>query len=448
MKIRKIKWNNHPVLGNLELDFCNPTSGEPYSNVIFAGENGTGKTTILESISNFLNLGPFAEIEFIEYQNQSIIYRAIEASNNKHINGAYDVIDSDNNATNIPQGTNARNNERDNPINIRSEGCVFSKARADFKTTKIKASSTTELDTGKHDNDSNDDFTSLKQLLVDINSADYADYAETNQSTDATPVSWTEYFPTSKMYRFSNAFSDFFEDLSYSKIENNGGEKEILFEKNGAKISIDDLSTGEKQIVFRGCYLLKNISNISKALIFIDEPELSMHPKWERRILSYYKSLFTTAGTQTAQIFYASHSEHVLADALSKRESDLTIALTNEAGQLTASPVLAPNVLPTITSAETNYLAFDLVSNDYHIQLYGQLQINENLASVKACDDFILAHSLYDTTLHEKPSAGQGTTTYTTLPTYIRNTIHHPDGVRNFSEEELRKSIEFLIAVL
>ena len=448
MKIRRIKWNSHPVLGNLELDFCNPTSDEPYSNVVLAGENGTGKTTILESISDFLNFGPLAEIEFIEYQNQTGIYRAVEPSNNTHIIGGYDLIDVDNTATNIPQGSNNKNAQKDNPKNIRFSGCVFSKARADFKTKKITTASTTELDTGKNENDSNDDFTSLKQLLVDINSADYADYAETNQANNTEPVSWTDYFPTSKMYRFSCAFENFFENLSYSKIENNEGEKEILFKKNGFKISIDDLSTGEKQIVFRGCYLLKNITNISNAAIFIDEPELSMHPKWERRIMSYYKGLFTTGGIQTAQIFYASHSEHVLADALSKRETDLTIVLTNEAGQLTAKPVLAPNVLPTITSAETNYLAFDLVSNDYHIQLYGQLQINENLTSVRACDDFILNQALYDATLHEKPSTGQGTTTYTTLPTYIRNTIHHPDGIRTFTEEELRTSIELLIELL
>ena len=449
MKIRKIRWTDHPVLRNLELDFCNPTSGEPYSNVIFAGENGTGKTTILKSISEFLNFGPLAEIEFIEYQNQTGIYRTVESSSNPQIIGAHDVVDNDENVTHFAIGKNRRNEqEESNPINIRHAGCAYSKARADFKTQKITTSSTTELDTKKNDDDSNDDFTSLKQLLVDINSADYADYAESNQENGATPISWIDYFPISKMYRFSSAFSDFFENLSYSKIENHGGEKEILFKKNGASISIDNLSTGEKQIVFRGCHLLKNISNISNAAIFIDEPELSMHPKWERRILSYYKGLFTTAGIQTAQIFYASHSEHVLADALSKKETDLVIVLTNDAGQVTAKPILAPNVLPTITSAETNYLAFDLVSSDYHVQLYGQLQINKKLISVKACDDWILDHDLYVARFHEKPSTGQGTTTYTTLPTYIRNTIHHPDGTRTFTKEELRTSIELLIELL
>ena len=51
--ITKIKWNNHEILGNLELDFTK-ADGSPYSTIILAGENGTGKTTILETLSTFL----------------------------------------------------------------------------------------------------------------------------------------------------------------------------------------------------------------------------------------------------------------------------------------------------------------------------------------------------------------------------------------------------------
>ena len=47
--ITEIKWNNHPVLGNLELNFTKP-DGTPYNTIVIAGENGTGKTTIVSSI--------------------------------------------------------------------------------------------------------------------------------------------------------------------------------------------------------------------------------------------------------------------------------------------------------------------------------------------------------------------------------------------------------------
>ena len=54
--IKKIKWNNHEVLGNLELDFTKP-DGSVYNTIVLAGENGTGKTTIFDTLSTFLNLG-------------------------------------------------------------------------------------------------------------------------------------------------------------------------------------------------------------------------------------------------------------------------------------------------------------------------------------------------------------------------------------------------------
>ena len=47
--IRKIKCNDHAILGNLELDFTKP-DGSVYNTIVLAGENGTGKTTILEEL--------------------------------------------------------------------------------------------------------------------------------------------------------------------------------------------------------------------------------------------------------------------------------------------------------------------------------------------------------------------------------------------------------------
>ena len=48
-KIRKIVFNEHPVLKNLSLDFCD-SEGKCVDTIILAGENGTGKSTIINSI--------------------------------------------------------------------------------------------------------------------------------------------------------------------------------------------------------------------------------------------------------------------------------------------------------------------------------------------------------------------------------------------------------------
>lgn len=445
MKIRKIKWKNHFVLGNLELDLTNSTTGEDFDNIIFAGENGTGKTSILETISTFLNLGTFEHFEYIEFSVDNQIFTAIHATDGTTYKNFFDIKDSSGAVRTIRSD---RNNSPEllesDTKDLRHYGCVFSKARADYKTQPITTTTTKQLDIEKYDLDQQDDFTSLKQLLVDIKNQDESDYMKLNETLGANPKSVPEFYPTSKTFRFKNAFDNFFGRIKYEGVVDSLDEKQLLFNKNGKTITIDNLSTGEKQIVFRGIYLLKNSKKLDGATIMIDEPELSMHPKWQKKILKYFKDLFTESSIQKTQLFIATHSEHVLSDALSDKTKNLVIVLTETEGVISAKKIDAPSVLPSITNAETNYLAFDIISNDYHIELYGWLQNKESKNTVKSCDDFIKNNSSYNSTTHRKASSF-GTTTYETLSTYIRNAIDHPDPSRTFTEDQLRISTELLI---
>ena len=176
----------------------------------------------------------------------------------------------------------------------------------------------------------------------------------------------------------------------------------------------------------------------------IDEPELSMHPKWQKKIVKYYKDLFTESGIQKTQLFIATHSEHVLNEVLNDKNNNLVITLTEASGIITPKRIDAPSVLPSITSAETNYLAFDIVSNDYHIELYGWLQQKESKNTVKACDDYIKNHALYNSATHGK-SSSFGKIKYATLTTFVRNAIDHPGSSRTYTDADLRESIELLV---
>jgi len=49
MKLKKIKFNNHEILNDLEVDFCD-SNGIPLNTVVIIGNNGTGKTTLLKSL--------------------------------------------------------------------------------------------------------------------------------------------------------------------------------------------------------------------------------------------------------------------------------------------------------------------------------------------------------------------------------------------------------------
>ena len=456
MKIAKIKWKEHPILGDLELDFTNK-EGIPYDTIIFAGENGTGKTTVLTSISDFLN-GYSIDFEYIEYQIDNEIYRAIPPTQESYY-GYYNLQLPDKTIIEVNSGKNRSGGSTSNPNidkdfrNIRFYGCVFSKARADYRTEKIKGTTTKQLDIENKDIDTEDNFTSIKQLLVDIEGEDTAKYKENSEEREELgkdAIHWSNFKPSSKMYRFSNAFDNFFENkIKYSKIENNSAEKIILFKKYGRDISIDNLSTGEKQIVFRGAFLLRNLQKMKGGTIFIDEPELSMHPKWERKILQYYKDLFTEGEELNSQLFIATHSEYVLKEALSQNkenENNLVIVLKDDLGQIKVNRIDTLSLfLPSITSAEVNYHAFDIPSIYYHIELYGTLQNRFELSTVKECDKFIKKSNFYNQEIHYKIWEYK-TTIYETLPSYIRNSIDHPDSDANqgFNECELRKSITLL----
>ena len=110
---------------------------------------------------------------------------------------------------------------------------------------------------------------------------------------------------------------------------------------------------------------------MSGGIALVDEPELSMHPKWQQKVLQYYRNLFNKDGSQDAQMILATHSEYVLRSALEDRDNVLIITLSNDHGTIHSKNITAPAILPTITSAETNYLAFGILSVDYHIELYG-----------------------------------------------------------------------------
>lgn len=464
MKITKVKWQNHPVLGDLELSFMRQ-DGTVYDNIVLIGENGSGKTSVMESISTFLNVGSFDEFEYLEFESNGTIYKALHRDEARQTVKNFFRLQNTitGNITEINIDRQHAPSLLTNPEDPRSYGCAISRARANFRTEKIKHTATSTLDDNKYSDDNSDSFTSLNQMFVDIVAQDEHEYTLINEGKDHAHTITVDNFRLnhSKQYRFVRAFDNFFIDrgLKYSKVEDLNGNKEILFEKGTNKISVDNLSTGEKQIVYRGMFLLRNFNVLSGTVVFVDEPELSMHPRWQKKILPFYEDLFKDgAGNRTAQMFFATHSNYVVDSAFSRPEDHLVIMLSSDANGVVTSHYVndADRVLPRVSSAEINYLAFHLPTVEYHVELYGYLQIKEGFPAlgrafyVKETDDFIKNHALYNVAQHYKqyvfnhPRGGQ--TVYDTLCSYIRNCIDHPDPAAHPvpTEDEMRTSIELL----
>ena len=83
-------------------------------------------------------------------------------------------------------------------------------------------------------------------------------------------------------------------------------EKEIEVElADRQKIGLSLLSSGEKQLLFIALHVL----TCGSASVFIDEPELSMHVDWQKRLVPTLGSL-----NPKVQQIMATHSPEIMAD--------------------------------------------------------------------------------------------------------------------------------------
>lgn len=315
MKIKSIKFKNHPILKNLELDFCD-ANGNAADTVIIAGENGTGKSSLLNYLYSLSSTVVSAEsIVMINDDNVDIPLMYSYDSKKERI------WISDNRGLRTLPGLPELKEK------YKMSG-IFSDVDINFQADNLSSVTSMALDTSDSSRRSTTDLPKqIKQLLIDVQALDDAELSHAvreNPTKTKAELQVAERIP-----RFTNAFARMFDGLTYDRIDNAGGHKVIYFKKNGVDIPIDNLSSGEKQVVYRGCFLLKDVNATNGAFVFIDEPEISLHPSWQMKIMDYYKDIFTAEdGTQTSQIFAVTHSPFIIHNE--NRRNDKVIVLTRD----------------------------------------------------------------------------------------------------------------------
>lgn len=115
-----------------------------------------------------------------------------------------------------------------------------------------------------------------------------------------------------KTYRFS-VNKDLTDESKYifEEMEKLGilGSVKIHLQKN-SDIDFSDMSSGEKQIFST---FVKIAANIKKnSLILLDEPELSLHPRWQQQYISVLKNIFKNYST--SHMIIATHSHFIISD--------------------------------------------------------------------------------------------------------------------------------------
>ena len=108
------------------------------------------------------------------------------------------------------------------------------------------------------------------------------------------------------------------------------------------------------------------------------------------------------------------------------------------------------------TWGEVNYFAFGVLSVEFHNELYGFLQAraideDQNNYYEEKFDQWLVSKGFAANKSYIRLKRDGATETDSrTLPTYIRNLIHHPENSHNpsYTDEELESSIERMINIL
>lgn len=388
-------------------------------------------------------------IEYVEYSVDGHKFQAMPDSNQIRYGYYFRLNLEDGLKEHIPFGRNNTSEKNDNdPYEFRNYGHIYSSARSGFKTNPVTSSTTSQLDSDKTGDDENYDYTKIKQLFIDLDVQDSNEWMKITKEADSrgTSADFSKFVSESRTFRFSKAFNDFFGDyLTYGDVDYTDPDEFVVrFNRNGISVSIDDLSTGEKQVVFRGAYCLRNMKWLNGGVVLIDEPELSMHPKWQKKILDFYRNLFSVDNRQTSQLIVATHSQFVLSSSLMDPINTKVIILSHKDNSTRSENVKEFALSPKVPS-EVNYAAFGIISEDYLLALYCYIQESRDLEHIKDVDSFIEHHDLFLDTMIRVDKSHK--TEYRTLPTYIRNAICHPNPERTYSEDELHGSIEFLRSI-
>ena len=180
--------------------------------------------------------------------------------------------------------------------------------------------------------------------------------------------------------------------------------------------------------------------------LFIDEPELCLHPKGQTKLLEALLEI-----SKKKQVFLTTHSPYFL---VTPHLSNVGLFIFRKDGisNIVEDASLEPMFPWSPTWGEINFKAYKLPTVELHNELYGRLQDKNGKFSERDFEQWINAQGI-QFSKHWARVNSDGTVRQpypVSLQTFIRNHIHHPENRQNtlYTEDELKQSIEEMIRLL
>mgnify|MGYP004462135885 FL=1 len=283
MKVEKIKFNNHKIFNNLEIDFKDK-NGQILDTIVLIGENGSGKTSLLKCIYDSFDIDERGYEE--DWKNivrlTPALYTTTVKLNDNEIGGLH------------PSVAWELAHEPNNPK------VVFMPTEINFeKINKV---------------DNTFDVKTYFQNIIDQN------MTENIPSMIAAKMNKEIFRNRNKTIGevidnvcddINGIFKVMDLDVKLVGLSEDNNTRPIFKNSLGKEFDITGLSSGEKQLFLRALSL--KFLDVNNSVILIDEPEISLHPQWQRKIIDVYKSI-----GENNQLIIATHSPHIVGSVKSE----------------------------------------------------------------------------------------------------------------------------------
>ena len=309
MKIKNLHIKEYNGLENLDINF--ESEGKVLDLIVLAGINGSGKTRVLESIRYWFEMfrSKAVNVELFYEENEREVLESLMNSEGlteieKEMQKEIEYTDC---LRNIKfYNYDYRHNKTENR-NYNSK--IISKSFEKLKIFPKLIYVPTEINFEEIKKAQ----TNLKKEYRFINIVDSYEIKDIPSyiATRISKVANEEENLTmgqvrKKVFAEINGIFEILElDVKLSEISKDENSMPIFTDSSGKKFGINELSSGEKQLFLRT--LAIKMLEPENSIIMIDEPELSLHPKWQQKIVDVYRKI-----GRNNQIILATHSPHIL----------------------------------------------------------------------------------------------------------------------------------------
>ena len=306
MKIKNLHIKEFKGLRDISINF--EKNDKPLDLVVLAGSNGSGKTRVLESILKYFQ-------DNLNYKQNNIEAGIFYEEKEKNCISNFQSFFYELECFSYYE---ANDSLREKHIEIKNKLDILPKViyvPTEINFQKMDVASTTLVQEYKFINIVN------TNLIKDIPS-----YIATKMISAMLKNKNEKVGDVQK--KVFNEINEIFENLSINvKVEDisqDGRNITLFTNSSGDEFDINELSSGEKQLFLRT--LAIKMLNPENSIILIDEPELSLHPKWQQRIVDVYRKI-----GKNNQIIIATHSPHILG---SVRKENIMLLDKNEDGKI------------------------------------------------------------------------------------------------------------------